>query len=257
MTYRVELDVYRGPMEILLYLVRKHELSAAEIPVSRIAQQFSAYLDSLIEHARIDFNDAGDFLVAAATLAEIKSREVLPQVTEEVVAEEPRADLVKRLIEYKKYRDAASILEERARRRQQLYSRIANDVPPRTRNLADEPLHELELWDLVSAYSRVMRDNRVQPGTNIVYDDTPIEVYMERIKAQLDEAGRLALSELFRVGMHKSTLVGLFLATLELVRHYGVRTEQEGLFDEIWLLPGPPMAHSPSEHDLPLDPPGG
>lgn len=238
MTYRVELDLYRGPLDLLLYLVRKHEIDVRDLSLATIAKQYAEYIEVL---SVLNFGDIGEFLVIATTLAEIKSRLVLPLGGEEELEEQPRPDLVRQLLEYKKYRDAASVLEERSRRWQQKYPRLANDLPPRTRNLAEEPIHELELWDLVSAFSRIMRDNAVAPGTNIVYDDTPIEVYMDGIRQKLEEQGRIAFSELFRPGMHKSTLVGLFLAVLELVRHHGLRTDQIDLFDEIWLLPGPPL----------------
>ena len=103
---------------------------------------------------------------------------------------------------------------------------------------AEEPIHEVELWDLVSAFGRILREKGGARGSNIVYDDTPIHVYMQRIHGQLLEHGKLSLSELFQPHSHRSTLVGLFLATLELVRHHGVRLEQSDLFEEIWILPG-------------------
>ncbi len=96
----------------------------------------------------------------------------------------------------------------------------------------------MELWDLVSAFGRIIRDREAARPSSIVYDDTPIHVYMARIHEQLVARGRLAFSELFRPGMHKSTLVGMFLAVLELVRHFNIRAEQNDQFGEIWLLPG-------------------
>ena len=233
--FRVDLEVFRGPMDLLLYLVRKHEMDVVDIPIAPITAQFLEYLEVL---EQLDVNSVGDFLEMASTLAEIKSRLVLPrggEVEEEL--EDPREDLVRRLLEYKKYKDAASILEERSRAWQQRYPRLANDVGQRERNLADEPIHELELWDLVSAFGRILRDQQAARPSSIVYDDTPIHVYMERIHERLQERGQLALSDLFQTDMHKSTLVGLFLAVLELVRHHGVRAEQNQDFGEIWIMP--------------------
>jgi segregation and condensation protein A len=145
---------------------------------------------------------------------------------------------VRQLLEYKKYKDAASLLEDRARAWQERFPRLASDLPPRPREVADEPIHDLEIWDLVSAFSRLMRDREALRPANIVYDDTPIQVYMQRIHGQLVSRGRLAFSELFAGGMHKSSLVSIFLAMMELVRHHGARAEQEHLFGEIWLYPG-------------------
>lgn len=236
MRFRVDLDVFRGPLDLLLYLVRKHEVDVSDLPIATIAEQFLAHLEVI---HRLDVNAAGDFLEMASTLVEIKSRMVLPRGGEvEEALEDPRQELVRRLLEYKQFKDAASILEERSRSWQERYPRLASDLPPRERNLADEPIHELELWDLVGAFGRLMREHQAVQASSIVYDDTPIHVYMERIHERLLAAGRLTFRELFIAGMHKSTLVGMFLALLELVRHHGVRAEQNALFGEIWILPG-------------------
>ncbi len=126
----------------------------------------------------------GDFLAMASLLVEIKSQHVLPRGDEvEEAMEDPRQELVRRLLEYKKYRDAASILEEQSRAWQQHYPRLGDDLPGRDRNLADEPIHEVELWDLVNAFGRILRDSVTAKPSNIVYDDTPIHVYMARIQA--------------------------------------------------------------------------
>jgi segregation and condensation protein A len=180
----------------------------------------------------------GDFLAVAAWLIEIKSQQVLPrcdEVQEEI--EDPRQDLVRRLLEYKRYRDAASMLEERSRSWQQHYPRLGSDLPGRDRNLADEPIHEVELWDLVSALGRILRDSAAAKPASIVYDDTPIHVHMARIYQRLTERGRLALGDLLDARLHKSALVGMFLAVLELVRHQRILAEQNQLFGEVWLLP--------------------
>ena len=233
MDFRVDLDVFRGPMDLLLYLVRKHEVEVVDIPIAVIADQFLGYLE-VIEH--LDVNSAGDFLATAATLVEIKSHQVLPRADEiEDDLEDPRKELVRRLLEYKRFRDAGSILEERSRAWQQRFPRLASDLPPRERNLAEEPIHEVELWDLVSAFGRIIRDTELTKPSNIVYDETPIHVYMSRTHARLKEQGRLAFRDLFEPGMHKSTLIGIFLAVLELVRHYKAKVQQNELFGEIWL----------------------
>jgi segregation and condensation protein A len=176
-------------------------------------------------------------------LIEIKSQQVLPRADEvEDPLEDPREELVRRLLEYKAYRDAASILEEQSRQWQQRYPRLDSDLPARQRNLAEEPIREVELWDLVSAFGRIIRESESSKPSNIVYDDTPIQVYMSRILERLAERGQLPFSALFTLGMHKSKLVGIFLAVLELVRHRRVLVEQNELFGEIWVLPGPGVA---------------
>jgi segregation and condensation protein A len=242
--FRVDLDVFRGPLDLLLYLVRKHELDILDLPIAVVTEQYLSYL-SILE--QVDVNAVGDFLAVASMLVEIKSQMVLPradEVQEEV--EDPRQELVRRLLDYRQYRDAASILEERSRAWQQHFPRLVDDRPAPEDDPADEPIHEVELWDLVSAFGRIMRESVQVRPSSIVYDDTPIHVYMSRIHAQLIEQGHLAFSTLFQPGMHKSQLVGIFLAVLELVRHHHVRVEQNEVFGEIWLLPS-------GEHCGPID----
>ncbi len=235
MDFRVDLDSFRGPLDLLLYLVRKHEVEIIDIPIAPITDQFLEYI-SLLE--KLDVNSVADFLSVASTLIEIKSQQVLPRGDEiEEAMEDPRQELVRRLLEYKKFRDAASILEERSRDWQQRFSRLDNDLPPRRRDIAEEPIHEVELWDLVSAFGLIIRDTEAARPSNIVYDDTPIHVYMEKIYALLLRRGRLALKDIFQADMHKSTLVGIFLAILELVRYKKIRLDQNSLFGEIWLFP--------------------
>jgi segregation and condensation protein A len=245
MTFRVELEVFRGPMDLLLYLVRKHEVEITEIPIAPITEQFLAYLSVLKE---LNVDDVGEFLEMASTLVEIKSRMLLPRPEEvQDPLEDPRHELVERLLAYKKYKDAASMLEERGREWQQRYGRVACDVPPRRYDPADEPIHEVELWDLVSAFGRILRETSGAHPSNIRYDETPIRVYMSHIHEQLRSRGRMGFSELLNPEMHRSTLVGLFLAVLELVRHHGVRVEQDDVFTEIWIVA------NEAQPDAPLD----
>ena len=235
MDFRVDLSVFRGPLDLLLYLVRKHEVEIRDIPIAAITDQYLEYI-SVLE--KLDVNAVGDFLAIASTLIEIKSQQVLPRADEvQDEVDDPRRELVQRLLEYKKYRDAASMLEERSISWQQHHARESNDIPRRERNPAEEPIHEVELWDLVSAFGRMMRDTESTKPSNIVYDDTPIHVYMGQIHARLLKEGRLQFTDLFDASMHRSTLVGIFLAILELVRHHQVRVEQNDLFGQIWVLP--------------------
>src|SRR3989304_9624719 len=138
MDFRVDLNVFRGPLDLLLYLVRKHEVEIVDIPIAEITDQYLQYIAVL---EQLDVNAAGDFLALASTLIEIKSQQVLPRSDEiEDQIEDPRQELVRRLLEYKKYRDAASILEERGRAWQQRYPRLSTDLPRHERDLAGEPI---------------------------------------------------------------------------------------------------------------------
>lgn len=233
MHFRVDLDVFRGPLDLLLYLVRKHEVDIANIAIASITEQFVQHIEVL---EQLDVNAVGDFIEMAGILIEVKSKMVLPHAEEqEETIEDPRDELVHQLLEYKKYKDAASVLEERSRNWQQCYTRQANDLPPREIDPADQPIHEVELWDLVSAFGRVMRAHDRVKTQEIVYDETPIQVYMRRLHSRLCEDGQIAFSDMFQSGMHKSALIGVFLAVLELVRHHHVDAEQDANHGEIYL----------------------
>ena len=236
MNFNVDLECFRGPMDLLLYLVRKHELDITDIPIAMITDQFLQHLAVL---EALDVNAVGDFLDLATMLMEIKSRMVLPQMDEEPdMVEDPRDELVQRLLEYKQFRDAASLLEERGQQWQLRLARLANDLPPRRMEIGDQPIKEVELWDLVSAFGRVLRDvQQVQPS-NIVYDETPIQSHMQQIYERLHSEQRVAFSDMFDQRMHKSRMIGVFLAVLELVRHHSVDTRQDELHGEIWIVPG-------------------
>ena len=237
MRFSVNLDIFRGPLDLLLYLVRKHELDIADIPLARVIDQYLEYIGVLEE---IDVDAVGDFLDMASMLIEIKSRMVLPG--EEEVAEEledPRRELVRRLLEFKQYRDAASMLEERSREWRERFPRTANDLPARPIEPHRQPIHEVELWDLVSAFGRVLKEKSAFHGPqHIRYDDTPIHVFMQRIDARLRRDGRVAFAAFFDEAVHKSTLIGMFLAVLQLMRYQHARAVQPEAFDEIWLEPG-------------------
>jgi segregation and condensation protein A len=235
--FRVDLDVYRGPLDLLLYLVRKHEVELTEIPLSKIADQYLAHLETL---QLLEIDDVGDFLEIASLLLEIKSRQALPRQTEEVEeqVDEAKQDLVQRLLEYKRFKDAAVILEERSREWSRRVGRQSNDFPDRELDLAEQPIGDVELWDLVSAFGRIIREQQELDPTSIVYDDTPIDVYMKQVHQRLVRTGSMAFGEVFEAGMHKSAMIGVFLAVLELSRRYNVLLEQSEPHGEIVLRPG-------------------
>ena len=241
MSFRVQLDMFSGPLDLLWYLVRKHELDILDIPIAAVTDQ---YLEMIAVLEQIDVNAVGDFLEVATRLMEIKSKLMLPrheEVESEETIEDPRQDMVQRLLEYKKYKDAASMLHQRGQQWQQRYARRVDDLPTTRLDPAEQPIQEVELWDLVSAFARVIRDNAANQPSAIRYDDTPIEVYMDRIRERLTTEQRVAFTSLFEQtpaepALAKSQLVGIFLAVLELIRHHQIQVEQADLFDEIWIV---------------------
>jgi segregation and condensation protein A len=236
MEFKVATDVFSGPMDLLLYLVKKHEVDVTQVPIARIAEEFVAYLD-VLEDLAID--QVGEFVELASVLLEIKARSLVPRPEEaaEEVVETAREDLVKRLLEYKQYRDAAVMLEDRAREWELRFPRIPADEAPRRSAPAEVTIGDVQVWDLVGAMARVLRKREKRKPRQIVQDDTPIEVHIERVESLVAEKGRAAFSELFEDDMPRMRLVGIFLAVLELVRRGRLATRQEQLFDEIWLEP--------------------
>lgn len=243
MDYRVELDAFSGPLDLLLYLVRRQEVDILNLPIAEIAARFLEFLEVL---QVLDLDLIGDFVVMASSLVEIKSRMALPGPEEppELVEpdEDPRADLVRQLLEYKRFKDAARLLEEQSAAWQQRYPRLTDERPRGGNDPSRDLIKEVELWDLVSALSRVLRKNSEAAPTTVVYDDTPIAVYIEQIKARVLAEERVAFSSFFAGTNSRSRIVGIFLALLELLRHYKFRAEQPQEYHEIWILPPLPGA---------------
>jgi segregation and condensation protein A len=275
--YRVRLDAFEGPLDLLLYLIRRAEVDITDIPIAAIADQYMKYLSHIDS---IDIELAGEFLVTAATLMEIKSRMLAaPAARAEGegavdaavgaltgAGTDPRAELVQQLLAYKKYRDAAATLEARKSEweRRSGAARAGVDDDQLRELLAAEAaeaavdLEDVSLLDLVEAFSQIAASvNFDRLGEHqVTYDDTPIELHAEDIVDRLKrETGagsasgraRLALAELF-AGRKRGEMIGLFLATLELVRRRAVRVRQEapGMPIEIELRPEEERLEAPA-----------
>jgi segregation and condensation protein A len=164
---------------------------------------------------------------------DIKVRSMLPaEPTEEEAADDPRRGLVKQLLEYRKFKDAAAALEERAERQGTKLARVAPDEPARP---GVQPVRPVELWDLVSAFARLMRETQALQPTTVVVDDTPQHVYEQTVRERVRAEGRLAFRDLFTPPHHRPRLIGLFLAVLELIKTRAIGLDQPEAFGEIWL----------------------
>jgi segregation and condensation protein A len=227
--YQVVLDTFRGPLDLLLYLVKRDEVDILDIPIALVAEQFKRYLDVL---TLIDVERAGDFLVVASTLMEIKSKMLLPRPPEPPEPEEdPRRELVRQLLQYKRFKEAAATLEQYAERQSLRLPRLAVTSPKPV--AGPPPVKPVELWDLVSAFGRLMRETLTQQPQAIVVDHTPLHVHVDYVVGRLRAEGPLPLSALFVPPYTRSRLVGLFLAILELAKMRRVAPEQHGSFDDI------------------------
>ena len=236
--YRVQLEAYCGPLDLLLYLVRRQEVDLLDLPLAQLTAQFVEFVEVL---QLLDLDLIGEFVVTASSLLEIKSRLVLPQegVIAELVEreEDPRTELVQQLLEYKRFKEATRLLEEQAAVWQQRYWRLSDDRPSKGGAAGQELFKEVELWDLVSALSRVLRKNSEASPSTVIYDDTPISVYIEQIKERVALEQRVAFSSLFAGSPSRSRITGIFLAILELLRHQKYRAEQPVAYHEIWVMP--------------------
>jgi segregation and condensation protein A len=252
MSFQVNLEAYAGPLDLLLHIVRREEIVISELPLARIVDQYMDYLDVLVE---LSIDDVADFLEIASLLVEMKSRQVVPRSEAEVeedsgASDEASDELVYRLMEYKRIRDAASILEEQGQHWQMRYTRLVDELPPRPAGVEEQTIEPVEVWDLVSAFGRILRERKPPESESVVYDETPIHEYMRQIHARVQEEGRVELVSLFEPGMHKSALVAMFLATLELTRHHGLATDQANACQPLYLVAGQSFEGSLSVHEV-------
>lgn len=241
--YLVRTDIYNGPMDLLLYLIRRNEVDLYDIPVADITRQYVEYVNVL---QSIDPNVAGEFLVMAATLLEIKSRMLLPRqvanADEEEDLSDPRLELVRQLLEYKKFKDASFELSAAAETQAAKWPRIPVKIAPAPAGEVD--MDDVQIWDLVAAFNQIMTSIGVRPATHdVVFDDTPIALHAVDIMDRLQrDNGELQFAAIF-VNRTKSEMVGLFLALLELMRQQRVRVSQEhtGAAIHVTLLSAEPI----------------
>jgi segregation and condensation protein A len=226
-----EFDSFHGPLDLLLYLVKRHEVDVRDIPVARIAEQFCQYLETI---QAIDVDWAGEFLVMAASLTEIKSRILLPRAEEPPAppAEDPRRELVHQLIEYRKTKDAAGHLDRLAESRQ---FRLARVAPDDEEGATSPRFRRVELWDLVSAFGRLIRETESVQPLHVVPDETPPEVYINILRAKLRGGRRVEFQTLFDPPHTRTRLIGIFLAILELMKLHEIVLDQMREFGDIWV----------------------
>ena len=235
--YRVNLDIFAGPLDLLLYLVRKDEVDIYDIQIASITDQYIRYIEML---KSLDINLAGDFLVMAATLMQIKSAMLLPkdEIDQADVddIDDPRAELIRQLLEYKKFKDAANLLDARAQAHQNRYPRsdsILDKIQPEHHPELD--MDSVSVWDLLDAFDSVLKATGNMPDISHISDDTPIDLYQIDVLDRLQRQGPLTFEKIFDSAGNKLVKVGLFLALLELCRNGLIKAEQSGLNAAIYL----------------------
>ena len=230
--YKVKLEVFEGPLDLLLYLIKRDEIDIYDISIERITRQYLDYLQAFKE-LKIDI--AGEFVVMAANLIYLKSRSLLPldqQPPEEDAEEDdPRWDLIRQLIEYKKFKEAAAQLHDRALEQERIFTRDGGSAAI---SGAPLPLHEVGIFQLIHAFQEVIKRVEAQEDLQEIFGERfSVSDKIEKILERVGDGTPVRFSELFGQIVSRVEIVVTFLALLELIRLNQVRAMQRKMFDEI------------------------
>jgi segregation and condensation protein A len=246
--YKVKFEVFEGPLDLLLYLIKKEEVDIYEVNLTQLATQFIEYIEVM---RLLDLEIAGEFLVMASTLMYIKSRELLPveqqvAVEGEEEGEDPRWELIRQLVEYKKFKDAAARLQTLEIRQEEVFPRLPvqpDFAPEETRGRS-----QASLFDLINAVNGILkRVNQREDLRDIFEDKWTISEKIESILKQINQSRAIKFSALFAAATSRTEVVVTFLAMLELIRLKQVIAAQETPFGEIELTIAPPATTGPAD----------
>jgi segregation and condensation protein A len=247
--YKVQFEVFEGPLDLLLYLIKKEEVDIYEVNLTRLATQFIEYIDLM---RQFDLEVAGEFLVMASTLMFIKSRELLPvdqqvAVEGEDEGEDPRWELIRQLVEYKKFKDAAAQLQTLEARQENIFPRLPGKLE--FESAAPPPKPDVGIFDLLNAVNAVLKrfEKREGAGRDIFEDKWTVGEKIEFLLKMIAERGSLKFSELFEAAASRSEVVCTFLALLELIRLKQLACIQPEPFAEIEIRRAAPEVAAPEE----------
>ncbi|MCK9594491.1 MAG: segregation/condensation protein A [Candidatus Omnitrophica bacterium] len=231
MNYKIKLELFEGPLDLLLYLVKRDHLNIYDIPIAKVTEQYLSYLELM---KCLDLNIAGEFLVMAATLMQIKSKMLLPAVESEEAqddAVDPRDELVKQLLEYERFKEIAQELRQREIKQQDIFKRPKlqeKDLPETA------PVYfEASIFDLITAFSQALEETPKDIFYNVIKDEYSIEDKIHQILHLLLLKNSVKLSELFTQAKTKIEIIVTFLSILELVKLREIRALQCEAFGEI------------------------
>jgi len=257
--YKVQFEVFEGPLDLLLYLVRKEEVDIYQVNLTKLATQFIEYVELM---RQLDLDIAGEFLVMAATLMFIKSRELLPVDQQAAVegeedqGDDPRWELIRKLVEYKKFKDSAAALQSLESRQERVFPR----QPGKLEIARPEARPDVSLFDLIGAVNAILRRLQERPETRDIFEDkwTVIEK-IEFIRATLAGRAAVRFSELFAHAASRSEVIATFLALLELIRLRQLVITQAEPFSEIEIAAAPvtPAAPAPTHGETVFPPAAG
>ena len=236
--YKVKLEVFEGPLDLLLYLVKKDEVDIYDISIERITQQYLTYLEAFeVLHIEV----AGEFLVMAANLLYIKSRTLLPKdqqmPEEETEEDDPRWELIRQLIEYRKFKEAAAHLRDKEELQSALFPRAVSLDPAHAPVLEENMLlGDVGIFDLINAFQRALKRLPAEEKTGEIREEVfTVTDRINHLINRVDRGVSVRFDELFGEASTRSELVVTFLAILELIRMKQFRVRQEEQFGEIWL----------------------
>jgi segregation and condensation protein A len=238
MSYEIKLDVFEGPLDLLLYLIRKNEIDIYNIPIALITGQYLSYLDMM---RSLNLDLAGEYLVLASTLIHIKSKLLLPPAEgegEEEEGEDPRAELVQQLLEYQAFKEAALSLGERPLLERDVFTRgAASEEEQTTVEEADDALLEVDIFELVTAFRRIIDGLDLKEELEIDMEKMSLADRINEIMERLSEEGQITFSDLLGDRTDRRRIIYTFLAILELMKLRMVRAYQSGPFGAIRLFP--------------------
>ena len=229
---RIQLPLFEGPLDLLLYLIRREKIDIYDIPIAPITRKYMEYLDLMKE---LNLDVAGEFMVMAATLIHIKSKMLVPLSPTEAEGDEeaidPRAELVQRLLEFQRYKEAAGVLHQQAQIRAAQWTR-PDTVVPRFDDAGEEML-EAGLFDLIAAFKELLERRKTLLAHEVEAEGQSVESRMEELLALIGIGQSLEFLELFAAQETKGAMIVTFLALLELIRLKHVKVYQRGLFGSI------------------------
>lgn len=234
MNYKIRLDMFEGPLDLLLYLIKKDHLNIYDIPIAQVTQQYLEYINFM---QLLDLNVVGEFLVMAATLMQIKSKMLLPAEELAVLEQEedPRAELVKRLLEYEKFKQIAENLREREISQQDVFKhpKAENPQDSKPQEKEENKYFEASIFDLISAFSKTLKDVPREVFYEIIKDQFTVEQKVHDILHLLLVETEIKLSVLFAKTKSKMEIIVIFLSILELAKMKEIIARQDMEFEDI------------------------
>lgn len=236
MSYKLKLDVFEGPLDLLLFLIKKNDIDIYDIPIAKITDQYLEYIEMM---KMLDLEVVGEFLVMAATLMHIKSKMLLPPDPSQVEEEEidPRDELVRRLEEYRVFKEIAEQLKSKESERQDFFSRqVDGESRKELENDAKEVFFETSLFDLINAFSAALSKFKENPIYEVTKEEFTVEQKIHDILHILLKDSRVLLTDLFAKAKSKVEVIVSFMAVLELIRLKEILVVQKRLFSDIELM---------------------